>query len=72
MTMNQTLGMMLFVITEIELTNSTSAHRGAKLTFRMSRKILSEMMTTYIPSLLLIFYFVAPSRGCKGMYLLGL
>ena len=54
LTMNQTLDMTLYLITEYELTNATSAQGGIKMTIRMQRKILSEMMTTYFPSLLLM------------------
>ena len=60
--MNQTLDMMFFVITEYELTNSTSAHGGIKMTIRMRRKILSEMMTTYFPSLLLMMITYATTH----------
>ena len=60
--MNQALDMMLFVITEYELTNFTSAHGGIKMTIRMRRKILSEMMTTYFPSLLLMMITYATTH----------
>ena len=46
--------MVLYLITEVKLTNSTSAKGGIVMTIRMQRKILSEMMTTYLPSLLLM------------------
>ena len=46
--------MTLYLITEYGLTNATSAHGGIKMTIRMQRKILSERMTTYFPSLLLM------------------
>ena len=51
--MNQTLDMRLYLINEYELENSTSLSGGIVMTIRMKRKILSEMMTTYFPSLLL-------------------
>ena len=54
MTMNQSLDMTLFHITKYMLKDSTSPKGGIKMTIRMRRKILSEMMTTYFPSLLLM------------------
>ena len=54
LTMNQTLDMTLYVITKYVLENSTSAKGGLRMTMTMQRKILSEMMTTYFPSLLLM------------------
>ena len=52
--LNQTLDMTLYVITDYKLENSTSANAGIRMKIRMKRKILSEMMTTYFPSLLLM------------------
>ena len=52
--MNQTLDMTLYLINEYVLENSTSGNGGIIMTIRMRRKILSEMMTTYFPSLLLM------------------
>ena len=52
--MNQTLDMTLFLITDYKLLNSTSAKGGIIMKITMKRKILSEMMTTYFPSLLLM------------------
>ena len=54
LTMIQTLDMPLYIITEYMLENSTSAKGGIRMTITMKRKILSEMMTTYFPSLLLM------------------
>ena len=54
LTMKQTLDMRLYLISKIELTNSTSAEGEIKMVIRMKRKVLSEMMTTYFPSLLLM------------------
>ena len=54
LTMNQTLDMTLFHITGYVLENSTSSRGGIEMTITMQRKILSEMMTTYFPSLLLM------------------
>ena len=52
--LNQTLDMTLYVITDYKLENSTSGNAGIRMKIRMKRKILSEMMTTYFPSLLLM------------------
>ena len=52
--LNQTLDMTLYVITDYKLENSTSANAGIRMKIRMKRKILSEIMTTYFPSLLLM------------------
>ena len=52
--LKQTLDMTLYVITDYKLENSTSANAGIRMKIRMKRKILSEMMTTYFPSLLLM------------------
>ena len=54
LTMIQTLDMPLYIITEYMLENSTSAKGGIRMTIKMKRKVLSEMMTTYFPSLLLM------------------
>ena len=54
LTMNQRLDMILYLITEYELTYSARDKGGIIMTIRMQRKILSEMMTTFIPSLLLM------------------
>ena len=45
--------MTLFAITDIVLANATHPQTGIKMTITMKRKIMSEMMTTYFPSLLL-------------------
>ena len=51
LTMEQPLDMTLFSITDYRLDNVTT---GIHLTIKMKRKITSEMMTTYFPSLLLM------------------
>ena len=51
-TMNQTLDMTLFLITDYVLENAPKG--GIIMTITMKRKILSEMMTTFFPSLLLM------------------
>ena len=53
--MNQTLDMTRFLITGYMLQNSTNPLKGGIImTIIMKRKILSEVMTTYFPSLLLM------------------
>ena len=51
--LNQSKDMTLFTITDFDL---VFAHpkNGINLRIRMKRKIMSEMMTTYFPSLLLM------------------
>ena len=51
--MNQTLDMTLFVIRDWNLTTSSDLG-GVRMTIVLKRKIMNEMMTTYLPSLLLI------------------
>ena len=50
----QSKDMTLFEITDIVLVNDTSRKTGIRMTIVMKRKIMSEMMTTYFPSLLLM------------------
>ena len=51
--MNQTLDMTLFVIRDWNLTTSSELG-GVRMTIVLKRKIMNEMMTTFLPSLLLI------------------
>ena len=53
-TMEQPLDMTLFSITRYVLVNASDPGRGIRMTITMKRKIMSEMMTTYFPSLLLM------------------
>ena len=53
-TMEQPLDMTLFTITHYVLANSSDPGKGIRMTVTMKRKIMSEMMTTYFPSLLLM------------------
>ena len=53
-TMEQPLDMTLFSITRYVLVNASDSRRGIRMTIAMKRKIMSEMMTTYFPSLLLM------------------
>ena len=53
-TMEQPLDMTLFSITHFVLVNASDPGRGIRMTITMKRKIMSEMMTTYFPSLLLM------------------
>ena len=53
-TMEQSLDMTLFSITRYVLVNASDTRKGIRMTITMKRKIMSEMMTTYFPSLLLM------------------
>ena len=44
----------LFSVTDQMLVNVDQPRKGIKMTINMKRKILSEMMTTYFPSILLM------------------
>ena len=50
----QSKDMTQFSITDFALVNATKPKTGIKMVIRMKRKIMSEMMTTYFPSLLLM------------------
>ena len=50
----QSLDMVLFTITDYVLVNATDPEKGIGMTITLKRKIMSEMMTTYFPSLLLM------------------
>ena len=52
--MEQSEDMTLFRITDKLLVNKDRTRKGVKMTIKMKRKIMSEMMTTYFPSLLLM------------------
>ena len=52
--MRQDLDMNLFVITEHRLINWSYPLKGVKMEVKLKRKITSEMMTTYLPSFLLM------------------
>ena len=54
MTLVQSKDMTLFTITDYALVNMTHPRTGIQMVIRMKRKIMSEMMTTYFPSLLLM------------------
>ena len=54
LTMEQSLDMTLFSITDYVLVNTSDPRKGIRMTIMMKRKIMSEMMTTYFPSLLLM------------------
>ena len=51
---NQSLDMVLFSITNYALVNTTYPGEGIRMTITLKRKIMSEMMTTYFPSILLM------------------
>ena len=48
------LEMNLFTITDYHIVNMTYPLKGVKMEITFKRKIMSEMMTTYLPSLLLM------------------
>ena len=52
--MRQHLDMNLFTITEYHLVNMGFPEKGAKMEVKFKRKITSEMMTTFLPSVLLM------------------
>ena len=52
--MEQSLDMTLFRITHYVLVNASDPSKGIRMTITMKRKIMSEMMTTHFPSLLLM------------------
>ena len=54
MTLKQSKDMTQFSITECVLINATEPNTGIQMKIKMKRKIMSEMMTTYFPSLLLM------------------
>ena len=54
LTMEQKLSMTLFSITDFKLTDATDQSKGIQMKLKLKRKIMSEMMTTYFPSLLLM------------------
>ena len=52
--MDQLKDMTQFIITSYALVNASYPKTGIQMLIRMKRKIMSEMMTTYFPSLLLM------------------
>ena len=48
--MEQAADMNLFIVTEHSLVNMTHPKKGVKMEVKLKRKIMSEMMTTYLPS----------------------
>ena len=52
--MKQPRDMTLFTITRAVLVNDSSPEKGLRMKITFKRKIMSEMMTTYFPSLLLM------------------
>ena len=53
-TIKQSLDMVLFTITDYDLVNATYPEEGGMMVVKFRRKIMSEMMTTYLPSMLLM------------------
>ena len=54
MTLKQSKDMTQFSIIECVLVNATHPNTGIQMRIKMKRKITSEMMTTFFPSLLLM------------------
>ena len=52
--MVQPADMNLFVVTERRIANMSHPKKGVKMEMKFKRKITSEMMTTYLPSVLLM------------------
>ena len=52
--MQQQVDMNLFVITEYDMVNMSHHEEGIMMVIKFRRKIMSEMMTTYLPSILLM------------------
>ena len=52
--MQQQAEMNLFDITECHMVNMSYPKKGVKMVIKFRRKIMSEMMTTYLPSILLM------------------
>ena len=53
-TIKQSLDMVLFTITNFDLVSATVPGEGIRMKITLKRKIMSEIMTTYFPSLLLM------------------
>ena len=54
MLMEQDSNMNLFTITYHQLVNTSLPRKGVSMEIKFKRKIMSEMMTTYLPSMLLM------------------
>ena len=54
LTMQQSKEMTLFTIIDHQFVNVSYPTAGLQMKLRMKRKIMSEMMTTYFPSILLM------------------
>merc|ERR1711873_6958 len=54
MVMEQEEDLNLFYITEHHLVNTSHPRKGVSMVIKFKRKIMSEMMTTYLPSMLLM------------------
>ena len=54
MLMEQDSNMNLFTITDHQLVNTSLPRKGVSMEIKFKRKIMSEMMTTYLPSILLM------------------
>ena len=63
--MNQKVDMSIFLLTDWKLVrkDSNNEKEGITMIFTMKRKILSEMMTTYFPTLLHTSYLSRAPRA---------
>ena len=67
-TFKQSPEMVLFTITDYVLLNATYPEEGIRLTITLKRKIMSEMMTTYFPSLLLLMITYATTFNALKVF----
>ena len=52
--MEQEADINLFYIIEYHIVNTSQPRKGVSMEIKFKRKIMSEMMTTYLPSILLM------------------
>ena len=71
--MSQPVDMAIFVITDWNLKTDTlgKGNKGIKMKLVMKRKIVSEMMTTYFPTTLLVLITAATTQSWKKSETLG-
>ena len=67
--LEQDLDMNLFYITEHRLVNTSHPKKGVSMEIKFKRKIMSEMMTTYLPSMLLMMTRQGTSSQYQYCYL---
>ena len=67
LTMIQSRDMTLFTVTSLVLQKVSPSETGIQMKITMKRKIMSEMMTTYFPSLLLMMITYATHSSYKSI-----